>query len=126
MNKKDVVVTKRDGTKEPYDVSKIKKSIAFATQDQGVNPLQLEATLDHTIKNNMKTSDIQDHIIRHALQLASKREPRWVNVAGRALAMQYWADFKLRGKSFYEIVQYNIKKGEYSSELNEYYTRCVS
>ena len=119
---KQINVIKRDGSKEPYDVSKIKKSIEFAVDGQGVNPLHLEATLDHVIKNNVKTSEIQENVIRHALQLATPRQPKWVNVAGRALAMQYWADFKLRGKSFYEIVQYNIKKGEYSKELNDFYS----
>lgn len=123
MNKKDVYVIKRDGSHVPYDVQKIKKSVQFATDGQGVNPLQLEASLDQVIKNGVKTSAIQENIIRHALQLASPQDPKWVNVAGRALAMQQWADFKLRGKSFYEIVQYNIRKGEYTKELNEFYSK---
>lgn len=120
MNKKDIVVVKRDGTKVPYDVSKIKKSIAFATEGTGVSPLQLEATLDQVVKSGIKTSDIQDNIIQHALQLSSKQEPRWINVAGRALAMQQWGNFKLRDKSFRELVQYNIKKGEYTKDLSIY------
>lgn len=120
---REIFVTKRDGSTKPYDISKIKKSIEFATADQGVNPLQLESCIDHFIKNGIKTSYIQDNIIRHALQLATVQEPQWLNVAGRALAMQQWADFKLRGKTFYEVVQYNIKKREYTAELNKFYTK---
>lgn len=123
MNNKNVFVIKRDGTKAPFDISKIKKSVNFATDGQNVNPLQLESSLDQVIKSGAKTSAIQDNIIRHALQLATPSQPQWVNVAGRALAMQLWADFKLRNKSFYDVVQYNIKKGEYTPELNVFYSK---
>ena len=124
MNKKDVYVIKRDGAKVPYDVCKIKKSIAFATDGKSVNPLQLESSLDQVVKSGVKTSAIQENVIRHALQLATAQDPQWVNVAGRALAMQLWADFKLRGKTFYEVVQYNIKKNEYTKDLNRFYSEA--
>ena len=123
VKNKEIYVVKRDGTKSPFDVSKIKSSIAFATDGQDVNPLHLEASLDQFIKNGITTSQIQDNVIRHAVQLATPQTPQWLNVAGRALAMQMWADYKLRGKSFYEIVQYNIKKGEYTKDLNTFYSK---
>lgn len=123
MNKpKDIQVLKRDGTREPYDISKIKKSIEFATEGQGVNALQLEASIDHVLKNGIRTSEIQDNVIRHALQQATPQEPQWTKVAGRALAMQMWADFSLRGKSLYEIIKYNVRKGEYTGELLDFYS----
>lgn len=115
------VVTKRDGTRVPYDVQKIKKSIAYATDGIDVNPLQLESRIDQAVKAGMKTKDIQLNIIQHAVQLASPFEPQWLLVAGRALAMDEQASYKLRDKSFYEIVQYNIKKCEYARELLDYY-----
>ena len=122
MHKKDVTVIKRDKTRVAYDVSKIKKSIAFATDGTGVDPLRLEATIDQVVRNGITTSEIQNNVIQNALQLSSKQEPRWVNVAGRALAMQQWGDFKLRDKTFREIVAYNVKKGEYSKDLLTAYT----
>ena len=51
MQKKEILVVKRDGTKVPFDVAKIKASIAFATDGQEVNPLHLEASLDQFVKN---------------------------------------------------------------------------
>jgi ribonucleoside-diphosphate reductase alpha chain len=71
----------------------------------------------------MRTSDIQKNVIQHAVQLASASAPIWLNVAGRALAMDHWADFKFRGKSFAEIVQANIKSGIYSKELEQSYSK---
>ena len=119
---KDIFVEKRDGTKIPYDVSKIKKSIQMATEGLDVNPLELEAKFDQFLKPGIKTKDIQLNIIQHAVQLATAETPDWVNVAGKAFAMDEWASFPLRGKSFKEVVQYNVKKGHYSKELLHYYT----
>jgi len=119
---KEIIVEKRDGTKEPYDVSKIKKSIQMATEGQDVNPLELEAKLDQFLKSGIKTRDIQLNVIQHAVQLATASAPDWVNVAGRALAADEWANFPLRGKSFKEIVHFNVKKGYYSKSLLEYYS----
>ena len=120
-NRNEIYVEKRDGTKELYDVSKIKKSIQMAAEGQDVNPLELESTLDQFLKQGIKTKDIQLNVIQHAVQLATPTAPDWVNVAGRALAMDEWANFPLRGKSFREIVEYNISKGYYTDDLLNYY-----
>lgn len=122
MSAKDILVVKRTGEKVPYDVTKIKNSIKFAVADTGASQLELESKIDQFIKSGIKTSDIQQNIIQHAVQLATPQNPEWLAVAGRALAMEMWAAFKLRDKSFKEIVHYNIKKGEYAAELLEYYS----
>ena len=119
---REIMVEKRDGTKEPYDVSKIKKSIQMATEGQDVNPLELESKFDQFLKPGIKTRDIQLNVIQHAIQLATPAAPDWVNVAGRALAMDEWANFPLRGKSFKEVVHYNVSKGYYTKELLNFYT----
>lgn len=115
-------VIKRDGTKELFDISKIKKSIEFAVTDTNANQLELESKFDQFIKANIKTSEIQKNVIQHAVQLATPQNPEWLNVAGRAYAMDLWSNFKLRGKSFLEVVKYNIKKGDYTKELLEFYS----
>jgi len=116
------LVKKRDGTKVPYDVAKIKQSIAHAVESTGANQLALEAKIDQFIKDGIKTSDIQQNIIQHAVQLATPQEPEWLNVAGRAMAADMWASFKLKDKSFYEILKYNIKKSEYAKEILDFYS----
>ena len=119
---KEILVIKRDGTKEPYDVAKIKKSIQMACEGLDVNPLELESKLVHFLKSGIKTRDIQLNVIQHAIQLATPSAPDWVNVAGRSLAMDEWANFSLRGRSFKEIVHYNVSKGRYTNELLNFYT----
>lgn len=119
---KEIMVEKRDGSKELYDVSKIKKSIQMAAEGQDVNPLELESKFNQFLKPGIKTRDIQLNVIQHAIQLATAQAPDWVNVAGRALAMDEWANFPLRGKSFREMVQYNIEAGHYTKDLLDAYT----
>jgi len=122
MQHKIIYIEKRDGTKVPYDVLKIKQSIAHAVEGTGANPLALEASIDQYIKSGMKSSAIQENVIRHAVQLATVQEPEWLKVAGRALAADMWANFKLRGKSLLEVIKFNIKKGEYTKDLLNFYS----
>ena len=119
---KTIIVEKRDGTKEEYDVSKTKQSIALACAGLNVNPLLLESRLDQTVKSGMKTKDIQAEIITHAVQLSSAEEPEWIQVAGHALAMDEWASFKLKGKSLKQVIKYNIRKKSYDASLETTYT----
>lgn len=121
-SEKIINVEKRDGSKVPYDVSKIKQSIDYAVEGTGANPLELESKIDQVTKNGIKTSQLQENVIRHAFQLATPQNPEWLNVAGRAMAADMWASFKLKGKSFLEVVRYNIKKGEYSKDLSKFYS----
>lgn len=117
------IVVKRSGEKVNYDSSKIKKQIHLATDGLNVNHLELEQKIDLFVKSGMCTSDIQKNVIQHAVQLASASAPIWLNVAGRALAMDHWADFKFRGKSFADMVYANVKGGIYSKELTQSYTK---
>ncbi len=119
---KQIIVEKRDGSKVEYDVLKTKESIRHATKGLDVNPLQLESTLDQFVKTGIKTQDIQKNIVQHALQLANETQPEWLKVAGRAYAADQWASFKLKGKTFLEIVKHNIKKGDCTSDLTKFYT----
>lgn len=119
---KDIFVEKRNGTKELFDITKIKKSIEFAVTDTKASQLELESKFDQFIKNHIKTSEIQNNVIQHAVQLASPQNPEWLIVAGRAYAMDLWANFKLKDKSFLDIIKYNIKKGDYTKDLLDYYS----
>ena len=115
-------VTKRDGTKETFDITKIKQSIAYACENVNVNPLELESRIDHFMKNAISTSEIQANIIQHALQLATPSTPEWLTVAGHAFAMDELHAFKVKGKGFAELVKYNCSKGLYTKDLLKFYS----
>ena len=79
----EILVQKRDGRFENYDIAKIKKIISFATKDLRVNPLTLEAKISSKVKNKIKTSEIQFNLIQSAVSLITIDEPDWSIVAGR-------------------------------------------
>lgn len=116
-------VVKRNGKKEDFDIAKVKQSIAFACQGVKVNPLELESRIDYFVKNNIKTSEIQENIIQHALQLATPQTPEWLQVAGNAYAMDELHQFKVTGKTFYSLIKTNTTTGAYTKQLLDYYTK---
>lgn len=116
-------VTKRNGSKEDFDITKVKQSIAFACESVDVNPLELESRIDYFLKNGIKTSDIQLNIIEHAKQLASAEYPEWLMVAGHAFVMHEYHNSKLKGKSFYDVVKAVISKGFYVNSLLDDYSK---
>jgi ribonucleoside-diphosphate reductase alpha chain len=118
MNK----VTKRDGTKEDFDITKIKKSIAFACAKVGANPLELESKVNQFMKDGITTEAIQQNIIQQAVQLATASNPEWLMVAGNAFAMDDWNSFSLKDKTFSEVVHYSVKHKVFTKDLLKFYT----
>lgn len=118
-----IQVTKRDNTKQLFDITKIKQSVAFACEGLDVNPLELESRFDRFIKNGVKTSDIQDNLIQHSVQLATAQSPDWVKVSGRLLAMDMHNTFKVQEKDFYSVVKSAVKKGYYTKDLLDVYSK---
>jgi len=61
-----LVVLKRDGTKEQFDVTKIRNVVNMACDGLPVNPVELEAKFDQFISNEITTEQIHDNLIYHA------------------------------------------------------------
>lgn len=116
-------VVKRNGKKEDFDILKVKQSIAFACEGVKVNPLELESRIDYFVQNNIKTSEIQDNIIQHALQLASPEAPEWLKVAGNAYAMQELHNFEITHQTFWDLITKNVKSNTYTKELLQFYSK---
>ena len=115
-----IKVTKRNGTKEDFDIAKVKQSIAYACEGTTVNPLELESRIDYFLKQGIKTSDIQLNIIEHAKQLASAQDPEWLMVAGHAFAMHQQHESQFLDKSFADFIQFVVGKGFYDKSLLSY------
>lgn len=117
------IVIKRNGQKEEFDIAKVKQSIAFACEGVKVNPLELESRIDYFVKDKIKTTEIQDNIIQHALQLATPQTPEWLQVAGNAFAMNELHNFKNTNQTFYTLLKNNVKSGLYTKQLFDFYTK---
>ncbi|WP_218837534.1 ATP cone domain-containing protein, partial [Gilliamella sp. Occ4-3] len=94
MNK-SILVTKRDGKKEPINLDKIHRVITWAAEGlENVSVSQVELRSHIQFYDGIRTSDIHETIIRAAADLISQEAPDYQYLAARL------AIFHLRKKAF--------------------------
>jgi ribonucleoside-diphosphate reductase alpha chain len=121
----EILVTKRDGKKEPIDLDKIHRVITWAAEGlQNVSVSQVELRSHIQFYNGIKTSDIHETIIRAAADLISQETPDYQYLAARL------AIFHLRKKAYnqftppklYDHVTKLVAEGRYDKHLLTDYT----
>lgn len=103
-----MIVTKRDGRLEEFNVYKIKEIISFAMRGLDLSPVELESRLQTKFKNKIKTSVIQEELINTALSLSSIEQPDWVIVAGRLEMYSLHSEIYKNTKISYETDLFSI------------------
>lgn len=121
-----IQVIKRDGTKQPLDLDKFHKVVAFACDDiTGVSASEIEIKSQIQFYNNIKSSAIQETLIKAAANLISEDTPNYQHVAGKLV--NYHLRKEVYGQyepiHLYEHVQKVVKKGFYDKDLLKLYTR---
>ena len=121
----EIMVTKRDGSREPLDIEKLHKVVFFACEDiKGVSPSEVEIRSHIQFYDGIKSSDIQETLIKSAADLITEETPNYQWVAGRLV------NYHLRKQvcdsyipsHLVEMVDTNIKRGYYDPELRSTYT----
>lgn len=120
-----IQVTKRDGSKEPLDLEKIHKVVFWATKDiSGVSASELELRSHIQFYNGIRTSDIQETLIKSAADLISEENPNYQYVAGRLI--NYHLRKQVYGAyepcSLLELVKRNVARGFYDQDLLSAFT----
>lgn len=120
-----IQVTKRNGSKEPLNIDKLHKVVFHACEGiTGVSPSEVEIKSQIQFYNGIKSSEIQETLIKAAADLISEETPNYQYVGGRLI------NYALR-KEVYggytpctvkELVEKNIKGGFYDPELINYYS----
>lgn len=115
-----IYVTKRDGRKELLDLEKLHKVVFWATKDiTGVSASELELRSHIQFYNGIKTSDIQETLIKSAADLISEENPNYQYVAGRLI--NYHLRKQVYGTyepcSLIELVKKNVDRGFYDRDL---------
>ena len=125
MNK-SILVTKRNGEKEPIDLDKIHKVITWAAEGlDNVSVSQVELRSHIQFYDGIRTSDIHETIIRAAADLISQDTPDYQYLAARL------AIFHLRKKAYnqftppplYEHVKKLVASERYDQHLLEDYSQ---
>jgi len=81
-----IQVTKRDGTREPLNINKFHKVTTYACEGlSGVSVSDLEIKTHIQFYNGIKSTDIQETLIKAAADLISEEAPNYQYVAGRLI-----------------------------------------
>ena len=121
-----MLVTKRDGRKEILDITKIQKMTSDATAGlEGVSQSDLE--LDAKIKfiDGMHSSDIQDALIKTAVEKIDIDVPNWTFVAARLRLYALYHEVgkvlgNVKGNSYGPLqttIDYGIAQNRYKKDL---------
>ena len=118
-------VTKRDGRKEPLDIEKLHKVVFWATENiSGVSASELEIRSQIQFYNNIKTTEVQETLIKAAADLISEEAPNYQYVAGRLvnyhLRKEVYDDYK--PLPLIDIINKNVESGFYDPALLTDYT----
>lgn len=122
-----IQVTKRNGKKEPLDLDKFHKVAHFACENlAGVSVSDLEMKTHIQFYNNIKTTDIQETLIKAAADLISEEAPNYQYVAGRlinyGLRKEVYGQFN--PPKLFDHIRRNVSNEFYDKNLIELYTKA--
>lgn len=101
----DIKVTKRDGKTEKLDLEKMHKVVFYACEDiTGVSASEVEIRSHLQFYDGIKSSDIQETLIKSAADLITDDTPNYQWVAGRLI------NYHLRKMVYGEFEPWHIKK----------------
>src|SRR5210317_1312481 len=118
-------VVKRDGSREPLDIEKLHKVVTFACEGiNGVSASEVEIHSQIQFFDGIKSSDVQETLIKSAADLISEEAPNYQWVAGRLinyhLRKMVYGQFEPWHIS--KLIQVNTEKGFYDPELGTAYS----
>lgn len=120
-----ISVIKRDGSKVPLDITKIHKMTSEACEGLDVSESELQLNARIQFFNGIKTSEIQETLVKSAADLISEEFPDYQFVASRlisyALRKQVFGEYRI--KELYEHVVDVVNQGFYEPKLLEWYSR---
>src|SRR5210317_2652614 len=120
-------VIKRDGTREPLNIDKLHKVVFAACEGiNGVSASEVEIKSQIQFFDGIKTSDVQETLIKSAADLISEEAPNYQWVAGRLI--NYHLRKMVYGQfepwPLLELVNKNIDLGLYDSSIVETYSKA--
>ncbi len=121
-----IQVQKRGGVREPLDIEKLHRVVFWATQGiTGVSASEVEIKSHIQFYNGIKTTDIQETLIKSAADLISEENPNYQYVAGRLICYhirkQVYGDFQ--PWHILDLVQQNVQAGFYDADLLKDYSK---
>jgi len=106
-----LTVIKRNGRAEPLDITKIQKYTAAAVEGlAGVNQSELEVDAKIQFRDRITTEEIQETLIKTAVDKIDVDRPNWTFVAARLFLYDLY--HKVNGFTGYNHLRDYFEKGE--------------
>ena len=127
MTPKEINVIKRDGSKAPLDLNRVHHIVEHACRGlAGVSESQVEISSGLQFFDGIKTSDIQEILVRSANDLISLEAPNYQYVAARlllfSLRKQVYRGHPDHPTEFIEHIQSCIDRNLYDGDILKKYT----
>ena len=119
------MVLKRNGVLEPLDLEKMHKVVFWATRGiENVSASEVEIRSQIQFYDGIKTSDVQETLIKSAADLISEDTPNYQYVAGRLINYHLRKEVykSYSPSSLLELVNKNVAKGFYDAQILEAYS----
>ena len=111
-------VIKADGTKQPFDVSKIQAHTHWACEGLNVSQSELESSLSIQFYDGMSTKEIADALIMTASSLVSEAQPDFDFVAARLAIQSLYKEVTGGGIEYPSLMSY-LSKGRSFDQIDE-------
>lgn len=124
MQHKQILVTKRDGTKELLDLEKLHKVVFWACENlSNVSVSDIEMRSKIQFYDNIKTETIHNTMIRAAADLITEESPNYQYVAARLMLfnMRKTVLGQYEPIPVKQLVETNIKLGVYDPDILDWY-----
>ena len=123
----EILVTKRNGHKEPLNIEKLHKVVMWSCEElTGVSASEVEIKSHLQFYTGIKSHDIQETLIKSACALITEETPNYQYVAGRLityhLRKMVYGQFK--PWPLMDIIKKNIERGYYDPELLNTYSEA--
>jgi ribonucleoside-diphosphate reductase alpha chain len=120
-----IMVEKRDGARVPLDLNKFHKVVMWACNNiANVSPSEIEIKSHIQFFEGMKTTEIQETLIKAAADLITEETPNYQTVAGRlinyTLRKEVYGQFE--PNDFLSTIKTNVELNKYDAEILTLYT----
>jgi ribonucleoside-diphosphate reductase alpha chain len=106
-----LTIIKRDGSKEPYNVKKIRKVVSWATENKDVFTDELLKDTEIKLYEEIKITDLYDELIKTAINKISLLYPQWEYITAKLYLLKLYKETWNAGKEFYPDFLEYINKG---------------
>ena len=120
-----IQVTKRNGSKEMLDLNKFHKVVAWACEGiNGVSESEVEIKSHIQFYDGIKTTDIQETLIKASADLISEENPGYQYVAGRLinyhLRKEVYGDFNI--PHLRDHIRQVVNASYYDADIEKWYS----